>query len=197
MEEDKKRIKFWGLIFVIFVLLSFAGYKLYNDGHGKSGAIRKKLMPIAEKFNESLAGFEATPSGDGIHIKDTINKTEYDYIYSNENGIEILTNEYSSSQETIGRAIAKGILDAVFTQNGGQGSAFSQLKFDDLVKSNIGYGVTLTKGSTIKIQIDINKNFLNFLMENGINNSNTNTDPNNIIGTWYWYQEGTRQDNTY
>ena len=169
----KKRIIFWSIILVIMVVFYLVGKSKYNEGYGKIGKIRKELMPIAEKFNSldyviRYGGLKAEVSGDKLKVIYDSNGTKEKLTckYKNENNKEILTCDATN---VLNDAIMlKGIIDAVFINNGNNGSVFSTYNYKDFSKINIEDGVHLTLGNTNKLEIDINTKVYNKLDELGL-----------------------------
>ena len=206
----KKRISFWGIVFIITALLGGLGIKMYYDGHGSKGKIRSYLLPIAESYNSldlvKSSNKLAVVKGDKIVIED-VNSNKYEYVYSEENGKEILTNEYSSSNSVNGQIIAKNMIEAISKYNGSKELIFSEYDFNAFEKTTIENGAVITNGSTIKVKIDTKKNILASIREAGIPKANNSNDSNNlnsngnidsnIIGTWYYTNNGTKDTSSY
>lgn len=195
----KKRISFWGIVFIITALLGGLGIKMYYDGHGSKGKIRSYLLPIAESYNNldlvKSSNKLAVVKGDKIVIED-VNSNKYEYIYSEENGKEILTNEYSSSNSINGQIIAKNMIEAISKYNGSKELIFSEYDFNAFEKTTIENGAVITNGSTIKVKIDTKKNILASIREAGIPKANNSGETSNssLIGTWYLYENDAKTE---
>ncbi len=208
MNENKKRIKLWGTICVISLLIAATGIKFYFDGYGAKGQARKKLIPIAEVFNnldivKSSSAMKASVSGDTLVIEDTINSKKYKYKYSKTDSRETITNEYDNAY---GETIAKNVIEAINKHNGGNQNVFSVITdFNILSRATIAQGISITKGEKTKVEIDINKSILSLALEFTNSSNNANSDPNatdnsesgsssSIIGTWYQLENGNKTD---
>ena len=185
MEENKKRILFWGFMLIVFAGLGIFGIMKFYDGYGKIGQARKKLTPIAEKFNQTdliikAGNLEAEVSGDKIIVTDKIRSTEYEYKYSNENGKEIITNTYTSLNSTIGEIVAKGMIDAVYRLNGGSGSVFNEYQYSIFTNTTIDNGVSLENGSSVVIRINVNANIVDNIKNLKLNLENSEVNAINV-----------------
>ena len=91
-----KRLIFWGVIWLIIVACAGLGIYMYFNGHGEMGKIRKKLVPIADQFNNlsyivdlkqnSNIDVVAKVTQDKIVVSYITDRTEstFDFVYSKE-----------------------------------------------------------------------------------------------------------------
>ncbi len=164
MKENKKRITFYGIIFVIFLILSIYGLNLYNKGYGKYGQIKLKLDPIALEFNtlqdvRNLTDITASVKKDQLivtYINVSNKKEKYIYQYTENNGIEYITNtdEYNSNTWNF---IAIQMINAVYHANGGKGNVFELYDMKTFESTTLIEGLTLsTTKKTVSINIKAN-----------------------------------------
>lgn len=162
MKENKKRIIFWGIVFLLFIICSLCGMYFYNNGYGKYGKIKAILKPIAEEFNKNdnvikFGDLNATVKNDKIVVHFDIQNLTFEYIYKN-SSIETLTCTYQKKQSTVGDIVAYGMIDAVYKLNGGNNSIQNDYDLILLKQSTIEDGLTFIEDKDKTITLDINKN---------------------------------------
>ena len=173
MQENKKRVIFWGIIFILTAVASFVGYYMFNDGYGETGKIKKKMEPIVENFTRNdliirLGGYEAKATGSGITINNTENKKKFKFVFSKEKSLDVITLEYESSDKNDAEIISRAIIDSIYKLNGGTSSVFEVYTFDVFEQTELVDGVTLKKGSKNTLKLDINANIMSNLNEKGL-----------------------------
>ncbi len=183
-----KRLIFWGIIFLITTACAGLGVYFYYSGYGETGKIRQKLLPIVERFNTTNYITELkTNNNIDVHAKVVQNKivvsyitssneTKFEFVYSKEGNMEVITNKYNTSDSVSGEIIARGMIDAVFKANNGIGSLFDTYKINDFVNTTLEQGVNVITGNDIQIKININENIMDNL--NNYSGSNQDQDQN-------------------
>ena len=173
-----KRLIFWGIVFLITTACAGLGIYFYYSGYGEAGKIRQKLLPIVERFNTINYITELkTNNNIDVHAKvvqDKIvvsyitssNETKFEFTYSKERNMEVITNKYNTSDSVSGEIIARGMIDAVYKTNNGIGSIFDNYKINDFVNTTIEQGVNVITGNDIQIKININENIIDNLQGN-------------------------------
>ncbi len=178
-----KRLIFWGVIWILVVAAAASGMYMYYNGYGESGKIRQKLLPIVNQFN-NLDYILQLKNNNNIEVKAKIDQnkivityttvgseSKFDFTYSKENDMEILTNKYNTSDSVSGEIISRGMIDAVYIVNAGEGSLFDTYQINDFTKTTIEQGVNIKTGNDIEIQINLNTNILENLQNVDINDN--------------------------
>lgn len=184
-----KRLIFWGIIFLITTACAGLGVYFYYSGYGKAGEIRQKLLPIVERFNTTSYIVELkTKNNIDVHAKVVQNKivvsyitssneTKFNFTYSKEGNMEVITNKYNTSDSVSGEIIARGMIDAVYRANNGSGSIFDKYKINDFVDTTLEQGVNVITGNDIQIKININEN----IIDNLEGNPNQEENPEGVV----------------
>lgn len=170
---NKGRLIFWGIIWIIVLLLGGFGYYSYLSGHGVKGEVRHNLKPIAEKFN-SLEGLKSYKDA-GINITAEINGTQivvtyktsgatatFTFDYQTISSEKVLYMKYSSADEATANLIIKSMIESVSMVNGhAEGEVFNTYKLDDFYKTTIIDGVQIKSlTNSNEVYIDINKSII-------------------------------------
>ena len=145
-KENKIRLIFWGVIWIIALGMAIAGVILYINGVGTHGKIRKQLKPANDAFNklstiqryrESGIDISSKVKDDRITVRyktGTIDAS-YDFIYEDYLGEDTITMEYgnTSADKDISISVARFMIDALAVKNGHQeGEIFKNYQFDYL-----------------------------------------------------------------
>ena len=168
MKENKKRIVFWFVIMIIFLILGFVGKNSFKNGYGKYGFAKKILEPLATNFNTSedvkkLTDIRAKVEKDYLVViyKNIDGKNEkYKFNYYNENNIEYIKNkdEYGNNMWSF---IAQEMANAAYHLNGGKGSLFklydSKIFGETTLEDGLIYNIN-SKEVSINIKTNIVKN---------------------------------------
>ena len=167
MKENKKRIIFWGIVFLLCVFASVFGYFKYDEGYGKNGEARRKLHAVANEFNKldsviRKGTLETSVKEDKLVIKSKTDNKEYEYVYYKKNNIEYITSQYSTN-DSVGTSIALNVVDAVYRNNKGSGSVTDFYSYDTFKTTTINDGVIYSGESNITISINLNANIVSNL----------------------------------
>ena len=122
IKKNKYRIILWGLIMIIFSFSAYVGINKYEEGYGKKGQARLKLIPIAKEFNRQDAIIrygDLTADTKGSKIVVTYSpkkgdKKKFTYEYSKEGTHEIISNSYEIEDGYLPELIATGMMDAIY-----------------------------------------------------------------------------------
>ncbi len=171
-KENKIRLIFWGIIWIIALALAITGVTLYMNGVGTYGKIRKQLKPANDAFNELSTIQRYRESGIDISSKikedritvryktDTIDAS-YDFIYEDYLGEDTIIMEYgnTSADKDISISVARFMIDALAVKNGHQeGEIFKNYQFDYFYNTNVLQGLGINDEGTItKVRINLNK----------------------------------------
>lgn len=171
-KENKIRLIFWGIIWIIALGMAVAGVILYMNGVGTHGKIRKQLKPANDAFNklstiqryrESGIDISSKVKDDRITVRyktDTIDAS-YDFIYEDYLGEDTITMEYgnTSADKDISISVARFMIDALAVKNGHQeGEIFKNYQFDYFYNTNVLQGLGINDEGTItKVRINLNK----------------------------------------
>lgn len=171
-KENKVRLIFWGIIWIIMVLLSTIGLGLYMNGIGKNGKVRKLLKPANDAFNNLNtvqryrdAGIEVSSKlkNDRIRVRyktDTIDAS-YDFIYDTFVNEDIIYMEFNNQTDdkNIGISVARFMIDALAVKNGHtEGEIFINYQFDYFYKTSVIQGLNITdEGTNTVVRINLNK----------------------------------------
>ncbi len=164
MKENKTRIIVWGIIWIIFIIFAVVGKIGFNSGHGKVGSVRVILNPIVEDFNkqDSIIRFgdlKAEVVSDKIVVTDSNKNEKFEYKFERDGKVATLNCTYSSGSALAGDVIMKGMIDAVYHMNHGNGSVFDLYDINNLTEITINDGLTYKKGSTeTKVSINVGTN---------------------------------------
>lgn len=161
MKEEKKRILFWAIVCIIFIIFSILGVNLKSSGHGKYGKVIAKLTPISEGFNTLhdviiYGDLKSQVKNDRIVVTyinpSTEDKEKYEYFYKVDGNTEYITNTYESA---VGEYIAKQMVNTIYKKNGGKNNLYDIYDYDAFSASNVQDGVNLS-GKTISINLNTN-----------------------------------------
>lgn len=171
-KENKIRLIFWGVIWIIALGMAVAGVILYMNGVGTHGKIRKQLKPANDAFNklstiqryrESGIDISSKVKNDRITVRyktDTIDAS-YDFIYEDYLGEDTITMEYgnTSADKDISISVARFMIDALAVKNGHQeGEIFKNYQFDYFYNTNVLQGLGINdEGTVTKVRINLNK----------------------------------------
>lgn len=186
---NKTRLIFWGIIWIIVLILSGVGYSSYLSGHGIKGEVRRNLKPIVEKFN-NLKGLESYKSA-GISISAEIKDTQiivtykttgatatFTFDYQSISTEKVLYMKYSSADEATANLMIKSMIEAVSMVNGhNEGEVFNTYKLEDFYNTTILDGVqikSVTNGN--EVYIDINKSIVDGMKDKDKNNTTTTSE---------------------
>lgn len=180
---NKARLIFWGIVWIVVLALTGAGYYSYLSGHGVKGEVRHNLKPIVEKFN-GLKGLESYKSA-GINITAEIKGTQIIVTYKTTGATatftfdyqtiateKVLYMKYSSADEATANLIIKSMIESVSMVNGhDEGEVFNTYKLEDFYNTSILDGVQIKSvTNSNEVYIDINKSVID-----GMKNKNNNT----------------------
>lgn len=204
MKENMGRIVFWGFIMVLTILASIVGYNNFNTGHGKKGMAKAKLTPIVNNFKgvESIithGNIDVKLKTSSIVITDKNTNSTYTYKYTTNDGINMLSSEFKTDDK-VGETICKALIDAVYWNNGGNGSVFKLYLYEAFGFTKIQQGVALERGAKTKVKIDIDKNVIAEVRRGEVDLSMfaIEEDPAKLIlGTWYFVIGDEKETNTY
>lgn len=168
IKKNKGRIIFWGIVLIACVVIAIIGIKKYEEGYGKTGQARQKLIPIANEFNKQDAiirygDITAVTKGSKIVVTykpEKSDKKKFVYEYSKVGSREIISNTYSSEDVYLGELIAGGMMDAIYKLHGGNESVLSTYKYSAFYSTTIENGVTISSGKDTTIKLDINANVI-------------------------------------
>ena len=193
IKRNKNRIVFWGLILIICAVLSVVGINKYEEGYGKKGQARLKLIPITNEFNKQdsiirYGDIKAVTKGNKIVVTynpEKNKKKKFVYSYSTINGHEVISNTYSSEDIYLGELIAGGMMDSIYMLHGGTESILSTYRYSAFNTTSIENGITLSSGSDSTITLDINANVIelcsNLDLEKAVTGYITQGDLTNLI----------------
>ena len=189
-KENKIRLIFWGVIWIIALGMAIAGVILYINGVGTHGKIRKQLKPANDAFNklstiqryrESGIDISSKVKDDRITVRyktGTIDAS-YDFIYEDYLGEDTITMEYgnTSADKDISISVARFMIDALAVKNGHQeGEIFKNYQFDYFYNTNVLQGLGINdEGTVTKVRINLNK----VVIDNLDNNTPTPPDTPN------------------
>lgn len=171
MKENKKRIIFWFIVWLVFTSLSIYGVYLYRNGHGKYGNIIKILEPISVEFNTipdiaSMQDITSKVKDDKIVVTYQGaggQKTNYEFQYVNNNNIEYITNTDKDGTSTW-KFIVLNMINAVYHYNGGIGSIFDDYDLETFTKTSIEEGIVYSEENH-QLSLNIRVNLLDSLKE--------------------------------
>ena len=197
-KENKIRLIFWGVIWIITLILSISGVILYMNGVGSHGKIRKELKPVNDSFNNLSSIIRYREAGIDIRSKlkddriivryktDTIDAS-YDFVYDESLGTGILVMQYgnASADKDISISVDRFMIDAVAVKNNHpEGEIFKNYQFDYFYNTNVIQGLGISdEGTTTTVKIN-----LNTVVTDNITNDNNIPDLNNTSDTiknWY------------
>ncbi|MBR4178373.1 MAG: hypothetical protein IKR57_03385 [Bacilli bacterium] len=168
IKKNKGRIIFWGLVLILCVVLAIIGVKKYEEGYGKTGRARLKLIPIANEFNKQdsiirYGDITAVVKGSKIVVTykpEKADKKKFVYEYLEEGNKEIISNTYSSEDVYLGDLVAGGMMDAIYKLHGGTESILATYKFSAFTSTSLENGITVTSGKDTTVKLDINANVI-------------------------------------
>ena len=89
--------------------------------------------------------------------------------------MEVLINDYNTSDSMSGEIIARGMMDAIYHVNEGEGSIFTKYELNDFTKTTLRQGANIiTSGSDIQVRLNINENIINNIENIDINETQVN-----------------------
>ncbi len=197
-KEYVRRLIFWGIVWLIVLGCAIGGVYLYYNGYGESGKIRQKLIPIVNEFN-SLDDIADLRQKNNIIVQAEIvsnkivinwitssSQSEFDFTYSKEDDMEVLINDYNTSDSMSGEIIARGMMDAIYHVNEGEGSIFTKYELNDFNKTTLRQGANIiSSGSDIQVRLNINENIINNIENIDINETQvtyiTTNELNNLL----------------
>lgn len=164
MKENKKRIIFWFIVFLIFVSCSIYGKKLFNDGYGKYGEYKKILEPIMYEFNtlpdiNKLTDIKTRVTKNTLvvsYVNSSNKKEKFVYEYGTKDNIRYITSKDNdkSNNWTI---VMLNMINAVYHINKGTGSIYEKYDFSTFEKTTLEEGVIYNPDlRTVTINIDAN-----------------------------------------
>ena len=169
-KENKIRLIFWGVIWIITLILSISGVILYMNGVGSRGKIRKELKPVNDSFNNLSSIIRYREAGIDISSKlkddriivryktDTIDAS-YDFVYDESLGTGILVMQYgnASADKDISISVARFMIDAVAVKNNHpEGEIFKNYQFDYFYNTNVIQGLGISdEGTTTTVKINM------------------------------------------
>ena len=168
-KKNKFRIIFWGIVLLFCVGLAIYGIKKYEEGYGKTGKARLKLIPIANEFNKQDAiirygDITAVTKGKKIVVTYTPEKADKKkiiYEYSKVGNREIISTKYSTEDVYLNELVAGGMIDAIYKLHGGTESVLSTYKYSAFNSTTIENGVSITtSGKDTIVKMDINANVI-------------------------------------
>lgn len=189
-KENKIRLIFWGVIWIIALGMAIAGVILYINGVGTHGKIRKQLKPANDAFNKLSTIQRYRESGIDISSKVKYDRitvryktgtidASYDFIYEDYLGEDTITMEYgnTSADKDISISVARFMIDALAVKNGHQeGEIFKNYQFDYFYNTNVLQGLGINdEGTVTKVRINLNK----VVIDNLDNNTPTPPDTPN------------------
>ncbi len=170
MNKGNKRLFFYIITFLLFLIFTIIGYLLYNSGYGKYGQIKEELTPIINTFNNLNLVKNNTDTIKAKLNKDRLKITYINYekkyvFYANYNktaDLRLLELEYDVNNSSVGEFIGSLLLDSIsILNNNKEGELFNTIVFDDLYKVNSLQGASLSiRGNTVNLIINIDTNLL-------------------------------------
>ncbi len=162
MKDNKKRIRFWGIVCLIFFSLGIGGIISYNKGYGEKGRAKVKLTPIVEAFNKldqvlRFGDLKAKVSGTKIlvtYINPNNKKDKFYYELKKDGDMYYIESTFN---DTNGKFIAKQMIDAVYKKDGIPSSIYDFFDFESFTEGTLKDGVKLTSNL---ISINITDNIL-------------------------------------
>ena len=171
-KSNKRRITIYVVFVVLSTLASIVGLISYLNGNGKKGASRQELVPLVAALENSSKYIELKNSSFELSTKldlngkivvtyITSNKVlhTYNFVYSEENGNEILTCEYKY-EDTAAVNIMKLMIDTIYIINGGTDSVFDHYPYETFTRTTIEQGIHIDGGNTVTLKINLKQNIV-------------------------------------
>lgn len=158
-KEEKRNGIIWGILCLLSFILFAVGLSMRYNGYGKSGEIRKKLIPIAEQFNKleeikfsSFTKIHAEYKNKKIVVsyENKYVDTEFIFKYIEDENIALLTIDYNDEISTDAEIVVKNMVDAISMINGNyEGEVFSKYKYENFYNTTVKEGFSLKKENRI------------------------------------------------
>ena len=165
--QNKKRILFWGVLFIITLSMSISGIVLSGSGHGKIGSKRIELIPIAKKFNELDAVIKhgdliATVKSDKLVVTETEKDYVYTYTLETMGTTKYLASTYDGKSKKTGDFVAFQLVDAIYKLNLGEDDLGKYYNLESFTESTVELGAQYkADGKKGTIFINIKGNIVN------------------------------------
>lgn len=171
--KNKKRIIAWGIVFILFLVLTLGGVAGYFMGYGESGRLRAAVTPIVKQFNnldviknqESQKKYmKAKASSTGISIKysDQSHTNVYEFEYKENGAIGYLEGKYDVSNRQEAETVVKSLVDAVSILNKNRpNEVFSRYAYEDFYNTTLADGVRISgEKNTVNVLINTKTNVI-------------------------------------
>ncbi len=179
MEKGNKiRFIVWGFIWIIILVASSCGIYSYYNGYGKSGKLRKELMPIITEFNNLIAleqykkagvKVEASLINNGIKVifNTSMSNLTFTFDYEIVEDEKVLHTKYNKVDESTGVLVVTSMFDAVsLINNHYEGDLFERFGYGDLYNTSIKQGgKIIVDSNTTHAYININTTLLDTITD--------------------------------